>query len=364
MGGSDTTTQENEPWGPQGDYLKEIFSRASNLGNIPREYYGGQTTPNRSIGASGATEQANYLMQQGGASGAASDYAQRVFGSEFLDPSTAPGFEDQLALSMGDATRYYQNSIAPGLSMGSMGRSGSGAEQARTRNAGNDQMDRLFGLAQGARYGHYSDERGRQNAMAGMAPGIDAGVRGNQMQAYAMGEGQERFDRARMQDDMNRSDFARDEEWTRLGLFRDNIVGDIGLAPGKTQSTQTTDPTSSILGGVTSLIGLLSMFSSRAMKHEIDVADTEEALAQLAKLPIAIWKYRNDIEGVSNTDPMDHIGPYAEDVQQLFGIGDGVRISMIDLHGIGLAAIQELLKRVVALEQKLLPQPLALAEEA
>ena len=62
---------------------------------------------------------------------------------------------------------------------------------------------------------------------------------------------------------------------------------------------------------------------------------------------MASWRYKTEDESAR------HIGPFAEDFQRLFGLGDGETISMVDAQGVALAAIQGLQERVAAKESEL-----------
>ena len=73
-------------------------------------------------------------------------------------------------------------------------------------------------------------------------------------------------------------------------------------------------------------------------------------LAAVAALPVEAWRYKP--ETGLGTQP--HIGPYAEDFQAAFGVGDGVTINPIDAIGVCLAAIKALSKRVEELEAQLM----------
>lgn len=101
------------------------------------------------------------------------------------------------------------------------------------------------------------------------------------------------------------------------------------------------------LGGVLSGIGsIASAFSSKTLKESVSTPSTKEILARVNELNIDKWKYKN-IDRV-------HIGPYAEDVMNKLGIGDGKSINLIDLVGILFASVQELSKKLdkIKLESK------------
>lgn len=89
--------------------------------------------------------------------------------------------------------------------------------------------------------------------------------------------------------------------------------------------------------------------SSRALKSPDGAVDADALLAAVQNLPVETWRYK--VETGLETRP--HIGPYAEDFQAAFGVGDGVTINPVDAMGICLAAIQALTRKVEILEEEL-----------
>lgn len=64
-------------------------------------------------------------------------------------------------------------------------------------------------------------------------------------------------------------------------------------------------------------------------------------LAQVLRLPILSWQYRNEKESVR------HIGPMAQDFHSAFHMGDDDKtISTLDSQGVALAAIQGLHRQI------------------
>jgi hypothetical protein len=57
-------------------------------------------------------------------------------------------------------------------------------------------------------------------------------------------------------------------------------------------------------------------------------------LDKLKKLQINTWHYKGD--------KVKHVGPMAEQFKELFGVGDGVTISIIDVIGVLLGSMKEL----------------------
>ncbi len=54
------------------------------------------------------------------------------------------------------------------------------------------------------------------------------------------------------------------------------------------------------------------------------------------------WRYKGD-------DTV-HVGPYAEDFRDAFGLGDGKEIAVVDAIGILMAAVKGLIHRTEALD--------------
>jgi hypothetical protein len=90
--------------------------------------------------------------------------------------------------------------------------------------------------------------------------------------------------------------------------------------------------------------GPVNGLSDRNAKQGFEAIDRATLLGRLASLDVAEWSYISEGPGVR------HVGPTAQDFHAAFGLGDDdTHISLSDLSGIALAAIQELHLR---LEQK------------
>jgi hypothetical protein len=76
--------------------------------------------------------------------------------------------------------------------------------------------------------------------------------------------------------------------------------------------------------------------STREAKTGFAAIDTQDMLARVAALPLSEWRYKAEDASAR------HVGPMAEDFQQMFDLGDGKTISTVDASGIALAAIQGL----------------------
>jgi hypothetical protein len=89
----------------------------------------------------------------------------------------------------------------------------------------------------------------------------------------------------------------------------------------------------------------ISCSSSRLVKDRFEDLDADSILGKVAALKIQRWSYRRTAAR--------HVGPFAEDFHAAFGLGDGSRtISLVDVGGINLVAVQALARRVVTLEDE------------
>lgn len=97
-----------------------------------------------------------------------------------------------------------------------------------------------------------------------------------------------------------------------------------------------------------------SSISSKRMKENYQELDTRDVLETLVSIPIEQWNYKHQ------EDTIKHIGPYAEDFWEAFGLNGEYegRITTQDFDGVALAAIQGLNKK---LEEKVGDQAQAIA---
>ena len=64
-------------------------------------------------------------------------------------------------------------------------------------------------------------------------------------------------------------------------------------------------------------------------------------------MPIEEWNY------IAQDDSIKHIGPYAQDFNEAYNLGDGeLSINTIDADGVALVAVQALAERNKRLEEK------------
>ena len=137
----------------------------------------------------------------------------------------------------------------------------------------------------------------------------------------------------------------------RLQLASGKAAAGLGLATG---SAPNIGPVFSAIGGTVTgrdpsqgLLNLTEGFanvgegakgfaaaSARALKNTQGPVDGAAILAALGRIPVERWTYKGE--------DTDHIGTFAEDFREAFGVGDGATINMIDAVGVLMAAVQEL----------------------
>ena len=89
--------------------------------------------------------------------------------------------------------------------------------------------------------------------------------------------------------------------------------------------------------------------SSRQLKTAGEGIDAAAVLGGVTGLAVERWRYKPE----TGLEQQTHIGPYAEEFGEAFGVGDGVTISTVDAVGVCLATIKALSAKVDGLEAEL-----------
>lgn len=99
--------------------------------------------------------------------------------------------------------------------------------------------------------------------------------------------------------------------------------------------------------GIGQLAGMAMMMSSEDVKENKKDVPEGKALKGLKKLRVEKWDYKPGV-----ADEGKHIGPYAEEFKEEFGIGDGKTIKYQDAIGVTMKAVQDLSEKVDKLEKR------------
>ena len=104
-----------------------------------------------------------------------------------------------------------------------------------------------------------------------------------------------------------------------------------------------------------SWIGSMSMSSKKA-KDRIGRVIEGEVVRKIKSMPVDRWRYKKEIvpDEAAEGGQREHIGPYAEDFKERFGVGDGRTINLIDAVGVAFAAVKGLAKEVDKLKGRAL----------
>lgn len=129
------------------------------------------------------------------------------------------------------------------------------------------------------------------------------------------------------------------------------LLGQYGAQVNAWNAQQAADAASSAgFGQMAGQLGAayLQYGSSKKIKTNKQPIEDAEILEEIKTLPVEQWDYKKG-EG----DGGQHVGPYAEDVQQKFGnkaAPGGKAIDIISMNGITLSAVKALAKKVDSME--------------
>lgn len=130
------------------------------------------------------------------------------------------------------------------------------------------------------------------------------------------------------------------------GLVGDKYRND--MAAYENQQAQRSS-TMSTLGG---LGGALLMKSSRDWKDDHGAVSIHDVADGVTRIPIHEWSYAPGVHVPGSLPGQRHVGPMAQDFQQVFGLGDGRHINVIDAFGVCMAALKSALLRIEVLERR------------
>jgi len=179
-----------------------------------------------------------------------------------------------------------------------------------------------------------------------------AGVQGNaagMLPGFAQGAGSAGSNYANILAQLAQMDTNR--QGNNINMAYQNFIQSqqrpyLGTAAGYATGFPPQDPViqggsgSNIWGAVGSIGGGLMaalpfLLSDENMKEDIEEIDEPKPFTKrLKQLPIKRWRYKGD--------PVKHIGPMAQDMQRVFGVGDGHSIHVGDMLNILLGTVKEM----------------------
>ncbi|ABK43532.1 hypothetical protein Mmc1_1014 [Magnetococcus marinus MC-1] len=128
-----------------------------------------------------------------------------------------------------------------------------------------------------------------------------------------------------------------------MGAIQNNYNAQVSAANSARAANAAT--TGAVIGGLGAIGG--AWISSRRFKQHFADLAAEDMLDAVKRLPVQAWRYN---PAMVPDDDAVHVGPYAEDWQQVTGLGDGVTLNMLDVAGLLLGAVQGLIAQVEQLQ--------------
>lgn len=125
------------------------------------------------------------------------------------------------------------------------------------------------------------------------------------------------------------------------------------IAASRGQSQTSTNPAAglsaagSLAGGLGGLLQGFSLISSRILKDPVCPVDVEALADRVKLLQLDMWRWK------FGGDHSAHCGPYAEDMRDLFGVGDGKAFPVYDAIGILFALVKAIDLRLGRLDEAL-----------
>ena len=116
----------------------------------------------------------------------------------------------------------------------------------------------------------------------------------------------------------------------------------LGQAQISAQQESSTFGSLAQLGGT---LGAAAIKCGREFKHRMR-PELHGIANKVCELNVERWQYRDDDEGT------EHLGPYADEFERIFGLGNGHEIPAVDAVGVCLKAIQEIIEAGNDLERR------------
>jgi len=245
-----TTTVSEDPWGPQQEHLKNIFSGAQQAYESDSPSYFPDSTV---VGFSPQTEAAlsgieNRALQGSALQNAGQQQALNTIQGNYLNAN--PFLAGAYQAASAPVIEQWQNQIAPGIdsSFAGAGRLGSGL-YAQQRNQAETTLGRnLTDMSSKMAYANYQQERQNQLDMAKQAGAMAQQDYGDLNKLMAVGGAREGMEQAQLQDQINRYNFEQNRPWDQLARYSSLIGGQYG-GQSSTATPLYSNPGANFLGG-------------------------------------------------------------------------------------------------------------------
>lgn len=350
-GGGTTTTQtvqDNSPWSAQQEPLKFGFEQARNVyDSSSPTYFQGNTVAGQNQTqqvAQGMTM--NRALNGNPLNAASQGEAARTLNGDYL----RAGNPNMTAL-----TQAIDAQVRPTVDsrFSGSGRFGSaGHEGAYTSAMANAIAPQMFNS--------YEAERNRMGATAANAPAMAQADYFDAAQLGNVGLQQQQQSQADINAQIEKHNFEQNAQANKLADYMGLINGGFGGSNNMTQTQNTAGgkggsavgDVSSLAGaGANSAIAYKLLTAAPAACHPSFKENKEQAppvLDKIRELDVEAWNYKPYM-GLGEDR---HIGPYADQFRELFGVGDGTTIHPVDMMGVLLLGIKELSAKIDRLEAR------------
>lgn len=277
-----TSTSANAPWGPQQDYLKNIWGQAEQLYQQPGpDYYSGQTyapfapETEQSLAMRTSRAQMGSPLTQGAKNwtlntmqGGATNPYMGGLSATASGAGTNPYLDAMYDAAARPVVKNFTNAVAPSIAARFVksGRYGSGAMKDSMIDATDTLGQNLAGMAAGLYGSGFEAERGRQYGAQGQMAGIGENFLGRQQAAAQMapnlamsdytdidqlgqvGQAREGLGQQQITDAMNRWNYNQQLPANKLRDFLQFVQGNYGGTSTTSQPIYR-NQASSALGG-------------------------------------------------------------------------------------------------------------------
>lgn len=236
-GGTQTSTQNNDPWSGQQPYLTTGFAEAQRIYDTPGTpaYY-----PDSTVATPGATTNMAQQLQtdralQGDASvNAGRNLLTSTINGDYLNSN--PYLDANFAAGAGQITNAYNNAVQGQTSSFAGGnRLGSGMQNYYQGQQNDTLAKNLGDLYSKTYYADYNNERGNQMGAASMAPTYGAAGLTDLSALSDVGTAQDTYSQNVVNSDVDKWNYNQNLAQNKLANYMNMIQGNYGQSSTTTQ---------------------------------------------------------------------------------------------------------------------------------
>lgn len=223
-----TSVISQDPPAFQKPYLEFGYEQAQNLYDTPRSYYTGSTV----VPFSGQTQEAMTGIENRARAGsplvtAAQNLTASTLAGDYLNPASNPYLTSAMDAATRPMREAFTQDIMPGIdaAFSGAGRYGSGMQARTQERAAEDYLQSLGDVGSRMAYSNFADERARQAAAGVQAPMMAELDYLGLERLGGIGAAQEGMAARQLQEDIDRYNFAQEEQRQRLAEYLPSVSG-------------------------------------------------------------------------------------------------------------------------------------------